>query len=74
MIVKIEIEISMSEFEPWAGAIDTFNKLEEMGLLDDLEGVLEEMYPEGIDAAELNALLWFESEWLFEMLGIQEEE
>ena len=56
------------------GGIDTFNRLEEMDMLDELESMFDEMFPEGLDEAGINDLLWFESDWIFEMLGIQEEE
>ena len=69
MVVKIEM--GLRSFEPWARAIDTYDKLAEMDLLDDLEGVLEELYPDGIDEFELNNLFWHESDWLFDNLGIQ---
>ena len=72
MVVKMEMRLS--SFEPWAGGVDLFNRLEDMDLLDDLEQFLKEVYPEGIDETELNALLWREADWIFENLGIAEEE
>lgn len=36
--------------------------------------MLEELYPEGISRVELNDLMWFDSDWIFETLGISEEE
>ena len=36
--------------------------------------MIEELYPNGIDGTELNDLLWFESDWIYETLGISEEE
>ena len=32
------------------------------------------MYPEGIDETKLNDILWFEEDWIFESLGITDEE
>ena len=72
--MKIIKEISFSQFEPWSGAVDTYNLIVEAGKEDELEAILEDLYPDGLSDTELNDLLWFESEWLLESLGIAEEE
>ena len=38
------------------------------------ENVLEELYPDGMTETELNDLLWFEPETIYEWLGIRSEE
>ena len=68
------IKIGLGSFEPWQGAVDTFEKVADMGMLDDLESMLEEMYLDGIDETALNDVLWHESERIFEMLGISDDE
>ena len=35
---------------------------------------MSEMYPEGVTETELNDILWFEDEWIFDTLGIETEE
>ena len=72
--MKIYRELDFTSFEPWSGAIDTYNTIYNADKLDDLELLLEELYPDGIDETHLNDLLWFESDWLYESLGISEEE
>ena len=72
--MKITKEISFSQFEPWSGAVGTYNLIVEAGKEDELEAILEDLYPDGISDTQLNDLLWFESEWLLESLGIAEEE
>jgi len=72
--MKFTCEKSLSEFEAWAGGLNTFNKIEEENKLDELESILEDAYPDGIAETTLNDLLWFESDWLYEMLGIKEED
>ena len=72
--MKITKEISFSQFEPWGGAISTYNLIVEADKEDELEAILEDLYPDGLSDTELNDLLWFESEWLLESLGIAEEE
>ena len=63
-----------SDYKPWSGAVETFERIEEENKLDDLERLIDEVYPEGITVTGLNDLLWFDSEWVFEQLGIQENE
>jgi hypothetical protein len=72
--MKLYKELDLTRFEPWSGAVDTYNAIYNADKLKDLEFLLEELYPEGIEETQLNDLLWFESEWLFECLGISEEE
>jgi hypothetical protein len=72
--MKLYTEKSLSSFEPWSGAKDTFKYLEDHDLLDDLENTLEELYPDGMDETALNDLLWFESETVYEWLGVELDE
>ena len=62
------------EYRPWSGAISTYERIEEEGKLDDLENLLEDVYPEGISMVGINDILWFDSDWVFEMLGITDDE
>ena len=63
-----------SNYQPWSGAVETFERIEEEGMLNDLERLIDDVYPEGITVTGLNDLLWFDSEWVYEQLGIQENE
>ena len=72
--MRIYSETSLENFEAWSGAVDTLDRVRETGKCDELESILEELYPDGMSATELNDLLWFEPETVFEWLGIEEEE
>ena len=72
--MKIYRELDLTRFEVWPGGVYTYDKIVEADKLDELENLLEELYPDGIEETQLNDLLWFEDEWLFECLGISEEE
>jgi hypothetical protein len=72
--MKIFRELDLNRFEPWAGAVSTYERIAEEGKLDDLKRLLEECYPDGIEETEINDLLWFEEDWLYEWLGISDEE
>ena len=70
--MKITSEMSLKNFKAWSGAKDTLNKLIELDKCDDLEFILDDLYPDGLTDTQLNDILWFEDEWIFETLGIEE--
>lgn len=76
--MKIYCEKSLENFEFWSGAEETAERITKYDKWDELEAMLEEEYPDGIDETELNDLLWFDDDNISEMLGIptydQEEE
>ncbi len=59
---------SLRNFEFWSGAYDNANQLT-LEQLDQLESVLESMYPNGIDETELNNLMWFEFDTIKNWIG-----
>ena len=70
--MKITSEISLKNFKAWSGAKDTLNKLIELDKCDDLEFILEDLYPNGMTETQLNDILWFDDGWIYETLGIEE--
>lgn len=75
--MKIISETSLANFEFWSGAKYTANRIwEEKGEegWEQLEAILEDLYPDGIDKTQLNDLLWFDAETVYEWLGIGEED
>ena len=71
--MKITSEMSLKNFKAWSGAKDTLNKLIELDKCDELEFILDDLYPDGLTETELNDILWFDDEWIYETLGIEEE-
>lgn len=72
--MKVYQETNLSNFEAWCGARDTKLVIMEHRKEEEFEALIEESYPDGIDETQLNDILWFDSEWVFECLGINEEE
>ena len=64
---------NLNEFEPWSGAVSTWELIVEADKVDALDFMLEDLYPEGMTSTELNDLLWFESDWIIDMLGISRD-
>lgn len=71
--MKITYELDLATFEAWSGAIDTLDRIREEGKCKELEELLDELYPDGMGETELNDLLQFDSDWVFEALGISDE-
>lgn len=72
--MKISYELDLNMFEAWSGAVPTLDRIREEGKTEDLEAILEDLYPDGMDETTLNDLLWFESETVFGWLGIKTDE
>ena len=72
--MTITYELDLNSFETWSGAKDTLDRIQREGKCAELENILEELYPDGMTETELNDLLWFDSESVYEWLGIRSEE
>ena len=70
----IKTEKNLRGFEAWSGAIETKKIILDAGLEEEFEMLIDECYPEGLTDTELNDILWFDSDWILEMLGIEVEE
>lgn len=72
--MRLYKDFDFDSFTPWSGAIDTYNRIAAEGKGDELEAILEDLYPDGMTETQLNDLLWFESDTLFEWLGIFDDD
>lgn len=72
--MTITYELDLYRFEAWGGAKDTLERIQRGGKCSLLEQILEDTYPDGMTETELNDLLWFDSESVYEWLGIRSEE
>ena len=72
--MTITYELDLNRFEAWSGTKYTLDRIQREGKCEELENVLEELYPDGMTETELNDLLWFDSESVYEWLGIRSEE
>ena len=69
--MRIYREIPLTEFEFWAGGKDTVEELTNSEL-EQIEQILEEIYPAGMGEFEVNDLLWFERDLIAEWLGYED--
>lgn len=66
--MRIYSEQHLSNFIAWAGAEDTMAELTDEQV-NELNDIIEELYPDGIDETELNDLLWFDNDTVAKWLG-----
>ena len=71
--MKITYELDLNSFEAWSGAISTLERIRNEGKTSQLEAMLEDLYPDGMTETELNDLLWFDSESVYEWVGLRTE-
>lgn len=71
--MKITKEICLENFEAWSGGADTLHELT-AGECKQLETIIEDLYPDGMDETQLNDLLWFERDTIAEWLGYRDWE
>ena len=62
------------DYKPWCGARDTYILIKDNNKLEDLDRLITDCYPEGLTETGLNDILWFESEWVLEQLGIKDDD
>jgi len=72
--MKTYKETDLKNFDAWSGAEDTKERIINEGKEDEFNNLIDELYPDGIDETHLNDLLRFDDVWLFEVLGITEED
>lgn len=70
--MKVYKEItSLYDFEPWSGAVDTYNKLIEAGKVEEFVDKLEQVFAgQDVSNTDINNMLWFEHETCFELVGL----
>jgi len=71
--MKVTREINLRDFDAWSGAVETKERIISEGKVKEFESLVEDIFENGLTDTELNDLLWFDEEWLFESLGIDAE-
>ena len=72
--MKTYNETNLINFNAWSGAKDTKELILSNNKEDEFDSLIKELYPDGISETKLNDILWFEEDWICEMLGIDNEE
>lgn len=71
--MTITYELDLNSFEAWSGAVDTLDRIKREGKCEELESILEDIYSDGMTETELNDLLWFNADEVYNWLGLRTE-
>jgi len=67
-------EVSIHDFEPWSGAVSTYERLRREDKLGTLESLLPDLFAyEDVEETELNDLLRFDSDYVYRLVGLPTE-
>lgn len=66
--MKIYQDIDLTNFEFWSGAKDNAEMLTDDELYQ-IQAILEDEYPDGMDETTLNDIFWFEDDFIAECIG-----
>ena len=73
--MKYYIEENFSDFEPWSGAVSTWQRIIDEGKADEADRYLEEIEPaDGWTKTAINDLLWFDSDSVYKALGMRPDD
>ncbi len=65
---------TLRDFKAWSGAVETQGRILNEGKGDEFDNLIEDLYPDGLSETDLNDLLWFDEDFIFESLGIKDED
>ena len=72
--MKVVSELKLVNFDAWSGAVEAKQRIIEEGKSQEFDALIEELYPDGLTDTQLNDILWFGGYWVFETLGIEDED
>ena len=70
--MKIITEQQLRDFQFWSGAKDNAKELT-YEQLNELEFILDDMYPDGLTDTQLNDIMWFSYDEVREWLNMSDE-
>lgn len=75
LTIKKEIDFNDLKNMVWSGAVDTIQRIEDEQKQDSLMALLNEVFFERQpDITDVNDYLWFDSDDIYECLGISSDE
>lgn len=75
MWIKKEYDYNDLRNNSWSGAVNTLKRVEEANKEEELMNFLEDIFYKNIPSdTDVNDLLWFDSELIYESLGITDED
>lgn len=72
--MKITYETTIGNFRAWGNAVNTLATIELKNKMEDFETFCEEFFFGEVNETQLNDFLSFESDFIFDTLGIERDE
>lgn len=73
--MKYIVDNSIENFPAWSGAVDTLNTIKENNLIDELDSLLDDVFQDKLPTlTEVNDFLRFDNDFIYEQLGIKQED
>ena len=70
--IKKVCDFDLLKDELWSGAVETVKTVIECCKTDELMQLLEDIFYEPTDIIQINDFVWFDSDYIFEQLEIDE--
>lgn len=76
MALHISEEFYLEGFKPWGGAVSVYEELEELGIMEQAQEYIEEMFSgaENVTTTEINDMLWLGMDDFIQYFTEEEEE
>ena len=69
---RVSYELTKYNYQPWGQAKEAWQYILDNDKFDEFDQLLEEWYPEGIDETDLNDILAYEPENVYEAIGLKD--
>ena len=71
--IKTECDFEELKAELWCEAVKTVERIEGYNKIDEFMSYMESIFYEPVDICVINDYLWFDRDYLYEALEIEEE-
>ena len=71
--MRYYVDESLCNFQFWGGAKERANLLT-LEEFEQIEFVLDDIYPEGIEDTQINDIFWFDFDFIAQTLGYDDED
>lgn len=68
----IRITYGIENFKCWSGAEYAYDAIIRNEKEAEFNAIIDDLYPEGIDETTLNDILWHDRDWVYDILGLDE--
>lgn len=71
--MKIYEDFDLESFETWSGATDTKESIINAGKAAEFNALCDDIFPDGCTNTQMNDFLWFDTSYIYDLLGLDED-